>query len=210
MRLVRQLIGHVLDFCYPGVCASCEASSDGGAMLCDDCSQKLDALAAAGACDRCAMPLPGGGAGAPCPHCHGRGMTPFDRMIRLGVFDDPLKHLIHQFKYHRRWPLAEVLADRLIATERAKGLLTETQVLVPVPLHLRRHIARGYNQADVIARRIGGVCRISVVHAAGRIRNTETQTHMHSQGKACRQRPRRLRPQARRAKVARQARGCRG
>ena len=74
-------------------------------------------------------------------------------------------------KYHRRWPLAELLADRLIETERAKTLLTETDVLVPVPLHFRRHFSRGYNQADVIARRIGWKCDIPVVHAVRRTRN---------------------------------------
>ena len=172
----RHAARRALDFCYPGVCANCEVSSDGGAVLCGDCIQKLGALAHAAFCDRCAMPLASNG--APCPYCFGNGVRPFERIIRLGVFEDPLKHLIHLAKYHRRWPLCELLADRLIDTERTKGLLTETDILVPVPLHLRRHITRGYNQADVIARRIGKVCRIPVLHAARRVRNTETQTHL--------------------------------
>ena len=174
--VARHAARRALDFCYPGVCANCEASSDGGAVLCGDCIQKLDALAHAASCDRCAMPL--AGEGDPCPYCFGSGLFPFERIIRLGVFEDPLKNLIHLAKYHRRWPLCELLADRLIDTEPAKGLLTQTDILVPVPLHLRRHIMRGYNQADVIARRIGRVCRIPVLHAARRVRNTETQTHL--------------------------------
>jgi ComF family protein len=83
-------------------------------------------------------------------------------------------------KYHGRWPLGEFLADQLFATERAKGLLTETQVFVPVPLHLKRHIQRGYNQADVIARRLGHRCKVPVVHALARTRDTEKQTLLHS------------------------------
>jgi ComF family protein len=122
--------------------------------------------------------------GAPCPYCLGKGIAHFEKIIRLGIFDDPLKHLIHQAKYHRRWPIFELLADRLFETERAKGLLTETKVLVPVPLHFRRHLSRGYNQADVIARR---VCwrngDVSVVNALRRVRDTETQTHLHSHEK---------------------------
>jgi len=175
-HFLRTALGQTLDFCYPGICANCEASSEGGAVICDDCSAGLDALAASSSCDRCAMPL--AGAGAPCPYCFGDGIRPFERMLRLGVFEDPLKHLIHLAKYHRRWPLCELLADRLVACERVKGLLTETDILVPVPLYLRRHISRGYNQADVIARRIGKVCRIPVLHPARRVRNTETQTHL--------------------------------
>ena len=127
------------------------------------------------------MPL--GSDNAPCPYCHGNSHFPFERIIRLGVFDEPLKHLIHQMKYHHRWTLAEELTDRLIATERAKGLLTETQILVPVPLHIRRHISRGFNQADVIARRIESRCKIPIVHAVRRIRDTQTQTNIHSHRK---------------------------
>lgn len=121
--------------------------------------------------------------GDPCPHCNGKGVYPLEKIIRLGIFEDPLKHLIHQAKYHRRWPLAEFLADRLLEQERVKGLLTETDVLIPVPLHAWRHIKRGYNQADVIARRLKLHTKIPVAHPVVRLRNTETQTHLHSQEK---------------------------
>jgi ComF family protein len=179
---LRRLLGHVLDFCYPGVCANCEAMVGDAAHLCADCAAKLAAMVAAPACELCAMPL--ATHGAPCPHCLGKGAPHFDKIIRLGIFDDPLKHLIHQMKYHKRWVLGEFLADRLAGTERGKGLLTQTDVLVPVPLHFRRHVARGYNQADVIARQLGaGRRKIKVVHALRRTRDTETQTHLPSHDK---------------------------
>lgn len=177
MRL-RRLLDHVLDFAYPGICANCEATVGDAAHLCRDCTEKLDAMTGAAACEFCAMPL--ASHGAPCPYCFGKGMPHYEKIIRLGIFEDPLKHLIHQMKYHKRWVLGEFLAERLAETERAKGLLTETQVLVPVPLHFRRHVARGYNQADVIARQLGaGQRKINVIHALRRTRDTETQTHLH-------------------------------
>src|SRR5439155_6493196 len=122
--------------------ACCEAQTAGAGMLCGECDVHLADQAAAGACPCCAAPLTS--EAAPCPYCHGKGIGWMEKIIRLGVFEDPLKHLIHQVKYHRRWALAEMLADRLLDTERAKGLLTETQVLIPVPLHFRRQILRGY------------------------------------------------------------------
>ena len=178
---LRRILGHALDFCYPGYCASCDATLEGGGVLCRECTSNLDALAVAHACDYCAKPL--ASAGAPCPYCFGAGVAPFERIIRLGVFDDPIKHLIHQMKYNHRWSLGEYLADRLIETERTKGLMPGTDVLVPVPLHIVRHIARGYNQADVIARRVGKICDKPVVLAVRRIRATETQTNLHSHEK---------------------------
>ncbi|MBC8105518.1 MAG: ComF family protein [Anaerolineae bacterium] len=117
----------------------------------------------------------------PCAHCLGEGVPHFERVTRLGVFDDPLKHLIHQMKYHRRWPIAEMLARRLVGHEPVKALLSETDVLVPVPLHPFRQISRGYNQAEVLAQTIGRECGIRVAKPLARVRRTPMQTAMPSQ-----------------------------
>lgn len=168
-------LGHVLDFCYPPACAVCEEAAV--SLFCPTCAAALRALQDERFCERCSRPL---GEGAACAFCHGRGLRPIERIVVLGRFDDPLKHVIHLMKYHHRWPLAESMADRLLESEAVKGLLTETDRLVPVPLFRWRRFARGYNQAEVIARRLGRRCRIRVVHPAIRWRHTETQTHLHS------------------------------
>ena len=58
--------------------------------------------------------------------------------------------MVHEMKYHHRWPLAETLAHRMLGEERIRRLLDETDVLVPTPLHWSRHIRRGYNQSRSI------------------------------------------------------------
>lgn len=73
-----------------------------------------------------------------------------------------------------------MLADRLLEQERVKGLMSETQVIVPVPLHRLRQVARGYNQAEVTARRLARRCRLPVARPVIRLRNTESQTNMTS------------------------------
>jgi len=75
------------------------------------------------------------------------------------------------------------LADRLGALEAVKGVLTGTQLLVAVPLYWRRQLVRGYNQAGVIAGRIGRLCEIKVARPVVRVRDTETQTVLHSREK---------------------------
>jgi len=175
------ILSRVMDFCYPGSCAVCQQDAPGAEPICAACDGDLRLLEMAPACDRCAMPLPRHE--APCPYCDGKGLPHFECVLRLGVFEDPIKHLVHHAKYHHRWPLAEFLAERLFARERVKGLLTETQVLVPVPLHVVRHVRRGYNQAEVIARRLKSLARLKIAFPAVRLRNTETQTHMTSQAK---------------------------
>jgi ComF family protein len=177
LRPLRQLA----DFCYPRVCAACETVVGSGDEICPTCSEQLQQLQTAPACEWCAMPI--AQHNAPCPHCLGKGIKPFDRIVRLGVFHDPIRHLIHRIKYHGRWTLAEFLADRLAEQESSKGLLTQTDVLVPVPLHPWRQLSRGYNQAELIAERIHKHCRIKVAHPIVRLKNTETQTHLHAKDK---------------------------
>jgi ComF family protein len=173
---------HLIDFCYPRACAVCESGGEFASELCPKCLEELQKLEFAPACDFCSMPV--AEHGSLCPHCEGKGVKPFDRIVRLGVFRDPLRHLIHQLKYHHHWTLAEYLAERLLALESVKGLLTETQVIVPVPLHPFRQISRGYNQAEVVARRLR---RLTKHHkfsrALVRLKNTETQTHLHAKEK---------------------------
>ncbi len=181
MRSAADLFSRVKDFCYPSACAICQAHAPGSAALCEGCFQELRRLERAPACDRCAMPL--AELDDPCPHCDDKGLHPLERVLRLGIFEDPIKHLVHAAKYHHRWPLAEFLAERLFAQERVKRLLSENDVVAAVPLHVLRHVKRGYNQAEVLARRLAHLSKMHLAKPTVRLRNTETQTHLHSHAK---------------------------
>src|SRR5438132_558732 len=47
-----------------------------------------------------------------------------------------------------------------------------------VPLFFTRHISRGYNQSDLIARRLAKRCDKPLIKALTRVRATETQTNL--------------------------------
>ena len=175
-----QLIRDLLDFCYPHRCARCETLTT-GPFLCATCDSELRALERRPACDRCAMPL--GGPGGACPYCEGEGVKPFDRIVALGVYRDPLRHILYNVKYHGRWPLAERLADRMLEQEPVKGLLSDVDCLVPVPLHRSRQISRGFNQSDVLARRLKKRTGKPVKHPAVRLKKTDPQIQFHSRAK---------------------------
>jgi ComF family protein len=84
-------------------------------------------------------------------------------------------------KYRNRWPVAEILADRMQGLERVRALLDETDVLVPVPLHWSRQISRGYNQADCLAWRLAKYrTSLWVAYPIVRLKNTESQIVVRS------------------------------
>lgn len=178
---IAGILRGVMDFWFPWACAVCKAGFEGPGPLCTACAGALQKLEDEPHCAVCAASLPMHR--SPCPYCRGKGAPNFERVVRLTSYHDPVRVMIRNLKYHRGWGLGEELAGRLLGRESVKALLHETQVLVAVPLHWRRQLVRGYNQADVIARWLGRECRIPVARPVRRVRNTETQTHLHSHAK---------------------------
>lgn len=171
----------VADFCYPGICPACRAVCPARQELCLQCLGQLNALAGTPACFLCGMSL--AYPKAPCPWCAGRGVPHYERIIRLGKFDLPIRTLIHQLKYHRAWTIGEMLADRLMREDHVESLLLEADCLLPVPLHAMRQLSRGFNQAAVIAAQLSRATGVPLASAVVRARNTQTQTHLHSRAR---------------------------
>ncbi len=166
---------------YPPTCEACEAPAPEGASLCVECEAKLWSLTAAPACALCGMPVPDDE--GPCAYCLGKGVPHFEEVIRLGVFRDPLRRVIHRAKYHRRWPAAELLGDRMLNDERCRSRIAAVDLIVPVPLHPRRHFRRGYNQAELIARRLSRGTGVRLLQPIERVLDTPTQTAIQSHAK---------------------------
>jgi ComF family protein len=108
-------------------------------------------------------------------------MYPFERIERLAVYQEPLKPLIQRMKYEGKWPLGEVLAGWLAKQDRVRAVLEDADCVLAVPLHWRRQFVRGYNQAEVIARCLANHGKLKRVGGVRRVRDTETQTQLHSQ-----------------------------
>lgn len=68
------------------------------------------------------------------------------------VHGSGFRDLIHGFKYHGRWRQAENMGEWFGAEMARSGLYADVDVIVPVPLHIRKTLKRGYNQSDYIAR----------------------------------------------------------
>jgi predicted amidophosphoribosyltransferase len=87
-----------------------------------------------------------------CPSCR-RLPGQVSRARAIGPYERHLRDIIHAFKYEGR----RSLATRLGALMRAHGsdVLAGADLAVPVPLHWRRRHARGFNQAELLARELG-------------------------------------------------------
>ncbi len=137
---------------FPTSCPVCDADVEGGAAFCPDCRAEL--LGASGpTCRRCAMPLgPYPDTSGGCSECRGRSLG-FDGAVALGPYHGPIRHLCLMLKHERNAWMARWLAG-LVAEGCGEALRAEARAgawVVPVPLHWRRRLRRGYNQSEALA-----------------------------------------------------------
>ena len=84
---------------------------------------------------------------------------------------------IHQLKYYSNPRVGEELASIMAAELQEAGFFDGIDFLIPMPLHWKRKLKRGYNQCDYIARGISKVTGIPVAKdVVERTVNNKTQT----------------------------------
>jgi ComF family protein len=157
-------------------CAACGLPLDrpSAGPVCPDCWSAVRPLTPP-LCTRCGEPLPSWRAASlaalACPRCRRRPST-IVRGASFGAHDGRLRDIVHAFKYDRHVSLSRPLARRL--REHCGGILEGADLVVPVPLHWRRRRARGFNQAEELARHLG----LPVVAALRRQRPTVPQAEL--------------------------------
>ena len=81
------------------------------------------------------------------------------------------RELIHRFKYDGAWRLARDMGVWYGHCLADSGLYDTVDRIVPVPLHWRKRLRRGYNQAEYLAEGIARALRAEVDrHSVRRIR----------------------------------------
>ena len=140
---IRNDASHLL---WPSRCLVCEEEGVAGMDLCAACDAALPRLREA--CGRCAVPLPADGT---CGTCM-RRPPPLRRVHAACLYEAPVDRLLLRFKFHE-----DLAAGRLLSQlmSEAFGALPRPDVLVPVPLHIKRLRSRGYDQALELARPLG-------------------------------------------------------
>ena len=94
----------------------------------------------------------------------------YDRVSAAYAYDFPIDSVIHAYKYGGRLALAPLFAQAI-----ARVTNRDVDVIVPVPLAPARLRERGFNQAHEIARILGRVINVPVLHACRRVADTAPQ-----------------------------------
>ncbi|MDR1674162.1 MAG: ComF family protein [Oscillospiraceae bacterium] len=128
----------ILDLLFPNRCPCCGTFITFDKLVCDECE-----LPVIKACDKCGK--------LPC-ECSVKGSFAFDKVFVLYKYDGAAANGITAFKHGDNTNFAKHAADllaRLIAINK-----TDESLIVPVPMRFKTLIERGYNQSEIISRRI--------------------------------------------------------
>lgn len=90
-----------------------------------------------------------------------------------------MRRALAALKYTGASRLAAGLADAAAPTLRDLLTVTGPATLVPIPLHLERQRSRGYNQAELVARRLGRRVGLPVASPLERTRPTTKQHRLN-------------------------------
>ena len=173
--LAARLVRETLFFIYPPMCAGCARPCNSAEPFCPDCCRALD-LISEPYCPLCGIPLAAETATSSlCGDCLG-SVHLFDRARATGFYQGLIREVIHRFKYGGKTFLVRPLARMLIGPARELTRLHRIDTIVPVPLHYRRLRQRGFNQASLLARRLGSLLQIPVDYSSlNRTRWTDPQ-----------------------------------
>lgn len=171
MMKITDFLNDFINLIFPKTCFSCNYRIVED-IICTNCRNEL--IRQKDFCAYCGSSLKNG----KCFICQNENIL-FDQICSVFEFDNVLQKLIHHFKYDEKKKIAAFFAECAINYIEFNNLFKKIDCIVPVPLHSVKKRLRGFNQSELIARKIAqhfdwNLCS-SIIH---RNRFTKTQTNL--------------------------------
>ena len=159
---------------FPPACPLCSRTltKDHYAVFCGSCLDGFRSLPDA-KCPLCALPFSGiSNSSHLCGRCI-KQPPAYAKVYAVGLYEQSLRHAIHQFKFNGKVGLDRPLGKLL---EQAIDVDLNIDLIVPVPLQRKRLQQRSYNQALLLAREVASIRKLPVANdLLVKILETESQ-----------------------------------
>ena len=176
---VRKILDGFLNLIYPERCFLCSipVSRHHEYGVCGSCWAKAVALKIVPPrCVSCGLPLRNFRENSDhlCGDCI-RQMPPYSGARSFGHYHAELRLLVQGLKFQNRRNLVKLLAPLLARAFHDSWRKEDFDLIVPVPLHHKRKLERGYNQSGLLARSLARRIGIRCSRALIRTRSTLPQ-----------------------------------
>lgn len=169
----------ILDLIYPHTCPLCGKVTT--EQVCGICRSRLEYIEEP-RCMRCGKPLRQQEREY-CSDCE-RHAHAFERGYSLWLHTGSVQNSIYQFKYHNRRIYGEFYVREMLQRYRDSIRRWNITTIIPIPLSKKRRRARGYNQAEILAKGLGKNLNIPVdCKNLIRVKDTRPQKQMDVRGR---------------------------
>lgn len=171
---VRLVAGQGLDLLCPPRCVFCRSDVAepvaGPAVVCDGCRRRL--CCDVDRCPTCGSPTTAAAA------CRGGRCRGFDGLVVLSSYADDVRRAVLATKRPGGEPTAAGLAGLLVERHRERLSGWRIDLVVPVPMHWMRRLARGANAAHSLAQGVASALALPCRPVLVRSRFTRMQNSL--------------------------------
>ena len=136
---------------FPKTCPMCDKVIYPYQDICDACERKLEYVSEP-KCKKCGKPIRLMEQEY-CMDCT-KHVHYYEQGIAACVYSEQVKKSIYKFKYHNRRGYSEFYGKAIAAKYQKQIQAWKADVLIPVPIHYKRYVKRGYNQSKLLAKQL--------------------------------------------------------
>lgn len=168
------LIKKILELLYPHTCCFCGKAHVEG--ICEECREEIVDIQEP-RCKACGKPILSEEKEY-CADCE-RQPIYYEQGKNLWVHKGKVSRSIYQFKYHNRRIYGKTYALELFRRYGTYIKAWKIDVILPIPIHVKRRRKRGYNQTEIIAKELAMLTGIPMdLESVKRIQDTRPQKEL--------------------------------
>lgn len=152
----RRTARALLDVFYPQDCMACGAglARAPASFLCDSCRTALP-LIGHWRCPQCGDETGPYAEGAlACPGCAPEQVLVFRGAVAACRFEGPAREMVHRLKYSGDTRAVDWMGREMALRLTQAPWAAQVDLVIPVPLHWTRRLARRFNQSELLARAV--------------------------------------------------------
>lgn len=151
MTPLTRLLNSCINLLYPAECLLCQAHLfDHIQSLCPACQDNI-IFNKPPFCRKCSRHISRLQKGHLCQQCWKRPPE-FDQAWGAVFYNEPMRHLLHSFKYQKKTVLRYFFSDLLLSSvDRYQIPIKKFDFLIPMPIHSAKYREREFNQTELLA-----------------------------------------------------------
>lgn len=158
-----KLIDRALDFIFPPVCGICGKYED--TYICRECEKRLKAYMNYSIREY--------------------SNHSYQKHFWLFRYDEIVRDIILDYKFNEKSYIFLAISKLITSNKESIEFFKEADYIIPVPIHRKRYKQRGYNQCNLIAKRISKIFKVEYLpNILIKNKNVLPQSSLNSLGRA--------------------------